>query len=682
MTNVKLQIQQQPCKETMSQQFALAGTIDIDASGVLEALYVLPSKATAELNFAQVEWINSMGLAQLIKLFDHWQKQDIKIRITRANQMICLLFNKTGLAHLLADGNVNHDAAGLHTVRTAPHQISDGEQSPHQAATLVEPPMLQIQPQPSTESLNQQLAFIGNIDVSAVQLLEPLYVLPRGCSVELNFSQVERVNSMGLAQLLKLFEHWQKQEIVIRVTHVNRMISVLFKMTGLSRFLSESPSPAAVAAPVNNNPAPPIQSTPVQPSPAQLTTASGLQIQPQPSAEIMVQRFTVTGVIDVDAMQLLATMYVLPPQCAVELDFGQVQRVNSMGLAQLLKLFEHWQKQHISIRISNPNRMVGVLFKMTGLNRFLTDTPLPTHSQPFAGTAAAPAIPQLAADTQPFSPKASGAALSNDTGFVERRSTSIPAASSGNKLELWVSAQSSQQMNGWYFFNTYLQRHLGREVHMELVHGAINERRKRIEEMDLVFTKPFEATRLMLEQKYRPLLRPIDQTDEVTLLVRADDPRQTLAEYQGGKIVTAAPDNFVYLLGRFLLEESESALANMEYLFSGHDIKALQMLLKGSADILFMLSDTYKGLSGLTKKNLRVIDQSETAFAFHLFSVSPQYDELGSALTDVLLNMTLDSQGRQVLADLGIPGWTKPTQDECDMLAMLYNRYAISQPAA
>ncbi|TAL49631.1 MAG: transcriptional regulator, partial [Methylovulum sp.] len=182
--------------------------------------------------------------------------------------------------------------------------------------------------------------------------------------------------------------------------------------------------------------------------------------------------------------------------------------------------------------------------------------------------------------------------------------------------------------------------------------------------------------RLLLERNFQPLLRPIDQTDEVTLLVRADDPRQTLAEYQGGKIVTAAPDNFVYLLGRFLLEENEAAMSNMEYLFSGHDIKALQMLLKGSADILFMLSDTYRGLSGLTRKNLREIDQSETAFAFHLFSVAPHCAGLGSALSDVLLDMSLDSQGRQVLADLGIPGWIKPTQDECDMLVMLFNRYA------
>jgi|GEM_PF-165865 len=664
MTNAKLRIQQQPSKEKLSQQFALIGTVDVDASGVLETLYVLPSKATAELNFAQVEWINSMGLAQLLKLFEHWQKQDINIRITCANQMVCLLFNKTGLAHLLADG---HAAAPEMTKTETPETTA----AQSQAATLVEQPVLQIQPQPSAGLPEQQFALVGNIDVSAVQLLEPLYVLPQNCTVELNFAQVDRVNSMGLAQLLKLFEHWQKQGITIRVTHVNRMITVLFKMTGLTRFLSETQATETKQAAVSVETA---QAEPVPESSSALITASALQIQPQPSAEALAQRFNMIGIIDVDAVQQLETLYILPQHCAVELNFAQIQRVNSMGLAQLLKLFEHWQKQQISIRITNTNRMIGVLFKMTGLTRFLSDTPAVPEKTVPALTPAPSIKPQPLEPTQPKAPANVG------TETPERRTAITVAVAGSEKLKLWVSAQSSQQMNGWYFFNTYLQRHLGREVHLELVHGAMGERRKSIEDMDIVFTKPFEATRLLLERNFQPLLRPIDQTDEVTLLVRADDPRQTLAEYQGGKIVTAAPDNFVYLLGRFLLEENEAAMSNMEYLFSGHDIKALQMLLKGSADILFMLSDTYRGLSGLTRKNLREIDQSETAFAFHLFSVAPHCASLGTALSDVLLDMSLDSQGRQVLADLGIPGWIKPTQDECDMLVMLFNRYAAGNP--
>lgn len=370
-----------------------------------------------------------------------------------------------------------------------------------------------------------------------------------------------------------------------------------------------------------------------------------LQIDPQPSSTESVQQFSLIGAIDVEAIASLETLYVLPADSIVELDFALVQRVNSMGLAQMLKLFEHWQKQQISVSVTNVNRMIGVLFKMTGLTRFLDD-----------GAKTAP----TAAATQTAAPVEHKTVADNQTG----------------KLKLWVNAQNSHQMNGWYFFNTYLQRQLNRDVHLELVHGAMNEAQSKMEDMDIVFTKPFDATRLLMENQFSPLLHPSNQTDEVTLLVRAEDTRQKIADFHGGKVVTATADNFVYLLGRFLLEENSTL--SLDYSFSGHDIKALQMLLKGQADILFMATETYNGLSSLTRKLLRKIDHSETGFAFHLFCAAPHCQEIGNTVAEVLLNMGQDSQGRQVLADLGLEGWSRPKQEEVDMLALLFNRYVAN----
>ncbi|MEI6707525.1 MAG: PhnD/SsuA/transferrin family substrate-binding protein [Methylococcales bacterium] len=374
-----------------------------------------------------------------------------------------------------------------------------------------------------------------------------------------------------------------------------------------------------------------------------------LQIQPQASTQVLAQQFTLIGTIDIEAIASLEALYVLPANCVAELDFALVQRVNSMGLAQLLKLFEHWQKQAISIKVTNVNRMIGVLFKMTGLTRFLSDAQSSTSVTQIPETKAV---------------NATSVAVVN-------------SASSDGKLKLWVNAQNNYQVNGWYFFNTYLQRHTGREIHLELVHGAMNEQNTKIEQMDIVFTKPFEATRLLMEKQFCPLLHPINQTDEVTLLVRADDTRQKISDFHGGKVITATADSFVYLLGRFLLEEDSAT--HFDYTFSGHDIKALQMLLKGHADILFMASEAYQGLSSLTRNMLRKIDHSETGFAFHLLCAAPHCVDIGHAITEVLLNMGQDSQGRQVLADLGLEGWCKPKQDEINMLAMLFNRYVADE---
>lgn len=383
---------------------------------------------------------------------------------------------------------------------------------------------------------------------------------------------------------------------------------------------------------------------------------SKLQVFPQLTADSSNQKFNLIGTIDIDAIPVLESLYIIPEWSNVELDFAMVQRVNSMGLAQLLKLFKHWQDRNTSISVINTNRMIAVLFKMTGLNHYVKENSISSDSQPESGLSAEKLVETIHANPVHIA---------------------APRPQDG-KLKLWVSAQNSDQINGWYFFNTYLQRHLGRDIQLVLQHGAMSEQNESIDQMDIVFTKPFEAVRLLLEHGFYPLLRPVDQTDEVTLLVRADDARQKITDFHSGKVVTAASDNFVYLLGRFLLEESGDLNNDLSYYFSGHDIKALQMLLKGNADILFMLSDTYRGLSGLTKKMLREIDQSETAFAFHLFCVAPNSLDLGKAISNVLLKMKQDRQGQQVLHDLNITDWIQPKSDEIQMMEMLFKRYASS----
>jgi hypothetical protein len=109
-----------------------------------------------------------------------------------------------------------------------------------------------------------------------------------------------------------------------------------------------------------------------------------------------------------------------------------------------------------------------------------------------------------------------------------------------------------------------------------------------------------------------------------------------------------------------------------------NEIKALQTLLKGQADLLSMTSKIYPGLLGLTRKMIKKVDCSETAPAFHAFCIAPHCEGVGEAFTEVLLDMNHDSQGRQVLTDIGIEGWIRPTRDEIDMLTMLFSRYSVN----
>lgn len=383
-----------------------------------------------------------------------------------------------------------------------------------------------------------------------------------------------------------------------------------------------------------------------------------LNITRKPPTEAGPLVFRLEGNIDAQAAESLRELYELP-QTAARLDFAGVQRVNSMGLALLLKLFEHCESQGVDIQVAHANRMTSMLFKMTNMDRFLADAG--AASRPAAAPASAKR-PARAAEAAPVPTPAPAPAAPAPEG----------------KLVFLANMQNSRQLNGWYFFNTYLQRRLGREIHLDLVHAAWDNGLQP-SATHLVFAQPFQATRLMLEHGFHLAARPADQADETTILVRADDKRRALAEFAGGKAVTGTADSFVYLLGRFLLDEGGLPSDSLEYSFSGHEIKAVRSLLDGEADLLFLPTENYNSLTALTRSRLRPLDASDAGLAFHSFCLSPACAGLLPALRSTLLEMSLDGKGRQVLEDLGLAGWAEPEREEIDMLAMLYERYVPSK---
>lgn len=384
-----------------------------------------------------------------------------------------------------------------------------------------------------------------------------------------------------------------------------------------------------------------------------------LSLTVQPASEAQTSCFQLSGSVGVDAAPVLASLLEADLQARLVLDFAAVQRVNSMGLAQILKVFDGLRERGIRVYVKNPNRMVGMLFKMTGMGHYLVE----------AG-----------------SPPAEAAISAGPTAslFATAPAVAPVAADDGTRLRFRVSLQSSQQLSGWYFFNTYLQRRLERAVHFEPVHGALGIAAAQQDvAADLVYAKPFDACALMLSGGFLPVLRPQGQTDEVSILVRADDSRRHLRDFVGARVAAATPNSFVYLLGRFLLDESGLDSAELQFRFAGQEMKALQMLLQGEVDLAFMLSENYRGLSGLTRSAARLLDESESCFAFHLLCVAPERASLQSTLREVLLTMAQEDKGRQVLRDMQLAGWCAPEPEELDMLTVLFKRYPpLGDPAA
>ncbi len=360
-------------------------------------------------------------------------------------------------------------------------------------------------------------------------------------------------------------------------------------------------------------------------------------------------RFDLIGSIDAHADNVLQSLTNLPSGAYVLLDFSQVERVNSMGLSLLLKVFEEWERKKIRIEVQQLDRMVSMLFKITGLGRFIKSD----------GKTADTTADSNSSNPQP--PRRSSASTTE----------TVAPATVSDKLNFVASLQSGQQLTGWYLLNTYLQRRMKKAIHFEQTADKPNTMTT-----DLFFARPFEACMMMSEYNFIPIIRPTNDADEVVILTRADDTRE-LKDYQNANAGTATENSFVYLLGRFLCDENGLDSKNMNFDFAGNEIKALQSLIRKKYDLVFMLKKTFDGLSSFSRNNVRKLDESQTDFACHLLCIKPQLKNEAEAIGNIFMEMANDDQGKQILQDIQVDSWIKPEAGELNMLQMVYNRYAL-----
>lgn len=376
-------------------------------------------------------------------------------------------------------------------------------------------------------------------------------------------------------------------------------------------------------------------------------------LQPVPAGAT--HGFALAGTMDAHSATALQTLLNIESGSKMILDFAQVVQVNSMGLAQFLRLLNAWHAKGIGIEVINVNRMISVLFKMTGLNRYFSNAEKDNASQQQAGQ-------ERTAMVMP---------VQNTDAVV----SDVAAQSASSRWTFQVCAQSINQMNAWFLFNNYLQRQLGRNVRVNVEPPANTFDIVNATDAHLMFVKPFEACYLVRQRGYQALARPLDEAKEVVVVVRASDERKTLQAFTQAKVITASRNSFIYLLGRYLCDESGLDSAQLQFDFSGNDIKALMQLLRGQADILLMSHKTYRELSELSRRDTRVLEASQTQFAYPMLCAAPNLADSHDLLRNIFTEMSNSPAGTDILTELDLPSWIPIAQEEVDMLTLLYDRY-------
>ncbi len=233
---------------------------------------------------------------------------------------------------------------------------------------------------------------------------------------------------------------------------------------------------------------------------------------------------------------------------------------------------------------------------------------------------------------------------------------------------------SPDHIAGWYIFNTWLQRKMGINVHLELYdnfesqHEAIAE-----DTVDIIFATPFDAAMLVREKGFRAIATASGERDEVVIATSINSPFNEIEDVKPGAIVSTIANPDVELIGKFMLEPANLNKDNIKLQTMATSALVAKQLIQGKADIGFFLKDAYGDLSGIIRKNLKIlvaseIHDSQIEVIRHTLLVGPRFKE-SESLHKALIEMHVDlPQGPGVLESLGFSGWESQSEEDTEFM--------------
>ncbi|MBU2754902.1 phosphate/phosphite/phosphonate ABC transporter substrate-binding protein [Acidithiobacillus sp. CV18-2] len=242
---------------------------------------------------------------------------------------------------------------------------------------------------------------------------------------------------------------------------------------------------------------------------------------------------------------------------------------------------------------------------------------------------------------------------------------------------------SGKNLPGWFLMSTYLQRQLHCSLHFSPQDDFAQGRNAVLQGgIDLVYANPFDWVQYVEKKGFIPVAKPKEHFDEVLLCSRKGSPWIDFASLPERIHIASATDaTLVHMVGLFLLDKAEIDRARLDFTFTGSYQSALKSLLQGRVDLAFVFDEVYSSASRITQESLQVIAQSDDAFAFHAFCISPRLAHLQDALCTTLCSMEQSEAGQRLLQDIGFSGFAPVNADEVACLTALAEEYISGHEA-
>lgn len=228
---------------------------------------------------------------------------------------------------------------------------------------------------------------------------------------------------------------------------------------------------------------------------------------------------------------------------------------------------------------------------------------------------------------------------------------------------------SPDHISGWYIFNTWLQKRLTLAVHLELYDDFETQRAAiAADEIDIIYANPFDASMLVRDKGFVPLVRPLEKPDEAIIAVNAESPVQCIEDLQPGTRIATTADPHVHMMCMIMLEPADLDKSNVELANCAGYVLVAKALFQGKADAGFFLAEAYEDLSDTIKKELRMLIRSEIQVIEHILLIGPRLADRHGEIQDALITMRDDAKGSGVLESLGFRDWEQVDHEDTEFM--------------
>ncbi|MGP5133513.1 PhnD/SsuA/transferrin family substrate-binding protein [Psychrobacter cibarius] len=214
---------------------------------------------------------------------------------------------------------------------------------------------------------------------------------------------------------------------------------------------------------------------------------------------------------------------------------------------------------------------------------------------------------------------------------------------------------SPERFAGWHMFNILIQKRANLNMHLNIpTSHAEQEQIIEAGDIQVIYANPFDAATLIREQGYRAVARPIGKSDEMVIAAAANSDIKRLEDIKTGATVAMADNRDVKLIGLRLLEAVDIEESDLNWDITETYQAAARKVIKGDAQAAFFLAEIFHSFSRLTKTQLSVLIESDLADISHVLLIKDDFPDT-EIFMNAILNLHNDDDGREALAELGMP---------------------------